>query len=116
MSRFEACRFAVAVSIVAGVCVMPIAKALAQAPTAFQQAWQSGTPASVSGVVTLQYADDFAHKRSELVHMIRDEKTGRTYRLRFEKEPSGMRSGTRVSLKGHVRGSELFVLAEEFAG
>src|SRR5206468_4113617 len=58
--------------------------AFAQAPaadaSAFAAAWQNGTPTTVTGELTVIYADDFKSHRSELVHMIRDERTGKSER------------------------------------
>jgi hypothetical protein len=65
----------------------------------------------VTGVLTAIYSDDFANRRSELVHVIRDEETGRVFRVRFEKEPAGLRSGARLTIGGRSVGSEIFVAA-----
>jgi hypothetical protein len=84
----------------------------AQAPTSFEQAWQSGTPVTVTGVLTLMYADDFASRRSELVHMIRDERTGRSFQLRFDKQLlQNLRSGTVIRVRGRAHGSEIYTFA-----
>jgi Gametolysin peptidase M11 len=95
--------------------VLPFAHAThagAQALTSFQQGWQSGRPVVVSGVLTAIYADDFVNHRSSLVHMIRDEQTGKSFQVRFEAEaPSDLRSGARVTIAGRSLDSEIYVAA-----
>ncbi len=82
----------------------------AQEQTSSSRAWQEATPATVTGELTLQYADDFVNGRSELIHTLRDERTGRSFRLRFERGiPSNLRSGLppegprQVSWRGPLR-------------
>jgi hypothetical protein len=85
-----------------------------QAPSPFQHEWASGTPVTVTGVLTEMYADDFAHQRSELVHTIRDEQTGRSFRLRFEREaPATGRRGAAITVSGRMRGSDIYMLADQ---
>ena len=74
--------------------------------------WRDGEPTSIAGVVTAIYLDDFSNRRSELIHYIRDERTLRTWRLRFRGEaPSELRSGTRATIAGKALGQELYVEA-----
>ena len=61
-------------------------------PESFQQAWRSGVPFEVSGVVSVIYADDFQNHRAEVIHTIRDERTGHEFRLRFEREAPALQS------------------------
>jgi gametolysin peptidase M11/alpha-galactosidase-like protein len=83
---------------------------VAQAPSDFQKGWQSGTPVAVTGVVSAIYADDFANQRSELVHMMRDERTGQSFQLHFEKQtPQDLRSGAKIKVVGRSLGSEIYV-------
>src|SRR5258708_5168961 len=87
---------------------------LAQGATTFAQGWQSGTPATVTGVLSTLYADDFANRRSELINMIRDERTGQSFRLRFEKEvPAAVRPNAKVTVSGRMRGSEIYMQADQ---
>jgi hypothetical protein len=84
----------------------------AQALTGFQQGWQSGRPVIVSGVLTAIYADDFVNHRSSLVHIIRDEQTGKSFQLRFEGEaPNNLRSGASIRIAGRSLGSEIYLAA-----
>ncbi|HWF85716.1 MAG TPA: hypothetical protein VG222_12750, partial [Vicinamibacterales bacterium] len=101
------------VAIVATVVLA--APAAAQTASSFAQGWEAGTPTVAIGVVTVIYADDFANQRAQLVHLIRDERTGESYQLRFEQSaPRSVRSGARVQIAGRrygsgAYGSELFV-------
>jgi hypothetical protein len=82
------------------------------APAAFERGWRSGTPTAITGPLTILYADDFENTRSEIVHFIRDERTGQSLRVRFDRPLlSTPQSGTRVTLDGHADGSELYVVA-----
>jgi Gametolysin peptidase M11/NPCBM-associated, NEW3 domain of alpha-galactosidase len=86
----------------------------AQAPTTFEQPFQPGTPVTVTGELTVMYADDFENKRSELIHTIVDERTGKSLRIRFEGEPPrDLRSGARVRIRGHASDSELYAYAAQ---
>ncbi len=87
----------------AGVLATPAA---AQTASPFAQGWESGTPTVAIGMVTVIYADDFANQRSQLVHLIRDERTGESFQLRFELgAPRSLRSGARVQIAGRRSGS-----------
>jgi hypothetical protein len=87
----------------------------AQGERPFNQGWASGTPTIAIGVVTILYADDFAHQQAQLVHLFRDERTGESFRLRFEHDaPKTVRSGARIQVAGRTYGtgaygSELYV-------
>ena len=118
MDRTPSGRCSVVLRIVAVVCAAGLggANTIAQSQTssaaAFAAAWQRGTPASVTGVVTTVIGDDFAGKRSEIVTLIRDERTGRTFEVRFEGvPPSDLRSGARVTVTGHADESTIYVAA-----
>jgi hypothetical protein len=94
------------------IAVSLAATGAAQAPTSFEQAWQSGRPVIVTGVLTAMYADDFANRRANLVQTVRDERTGQSFQLRFEKEAArGLRSGARVRVVGRLVGSEIYLAA-----
>jgi hypothetical protein len=73
-----------------------------------------GTPISVTGVLTVLYADDFANQRSERIHTIRDERRGNTFTLRFEgAPPEQLRSGMRVTARGRALQSEIYLAAAD---
>ena len=89
----------------------------AQEQTSSSRAFQEATPATVTGELTLQYADDFVNGRSELIHTLRDERTGRSFRLRFERGlPSNLRSGMRVKVRGRSQGENLYVAPDDGEG
>lgn len=86
------------------------ATAFSQPRTQFQQLWESGTPVTLNGELTVIYADDFANHRSELIHSIRDERTGQLFRLRFEGEaPANLRGGRRATVKGRANRNDVYV-------
>jgi hypothetical protein len=85
------------------------------ANAAFAAAWERGAPITVTGKVTAMYADDFANRRSELVHVIRDDRTGQSFQLRFDKEPLKLRVGAVATLTGRVLGTEIYVLADQLS-
>lgn len=91
--------------------------ALAQAPVSFPERLRTGTPVSVTGELTVLYADDFDNHRAELVHRIRDEQTGRSFWLRFEGgAPGGLRSGARITVRGRAHESEIYLAAADGTG
>jgi len=82
----------------------------AQAPTAFERAWQAGTPLTIAGELTVIYGDDFVNHQFELIHSIRDDRTGQRFRLRFENGvPGNLRTGARVTARGRAIGRELYL-------
>ncbi len=93
----------------------PIAQSAAPevANRQFAAGWQQGTPLTVTGEVTAIYADDFANHRSELAHVIRDNRTGRSFQIRFDKKPGNLRVGTVMTITGHALESEIYVLADQ---
>jgi hypothetical protein len=98
-----------------------VSLALAQGPPSggsrvnFATGWQNGTPLTVTGELTVFYADDFANHRADLVHMVRDERTGRSFQLRFDKEPAHLRSGAVVTITGRASAAEIYVLADQIS-
>lgn len=93
------------------VTTMPAA---AQSPSVFDANWQSGTPATVAGVLTVMYADDFTRKRAELIYTIQDERSGKSFRLRFQSAaPTGLRSGMRITARGRAQQSEIYLAASD---
>ena len=84
----------------------------AQSQTAFDRGRQSGSPATITGELTAVVGDDFARGRTELMHFIRDARTGRSFRIHLDREPPAhWRSGSVVTVSGQASGTELFVLA-----
>jgi len=86
-----------------------VASPAAQSPTAFERGWQAGTPATVTGLVTAVYGDDFVNGRSELAHWIRDERTGQHFTLEFQHDVPGLRTGQRVRVQGRANGNQLYL-------
>jgi NPCBM-associated, NEW3 domain of alpha-galactosidase len=85
-------------------------RAFGQPSTTFEQAYQTGTPITVRGALSVSVADDFAKRRSETVYAIRDIKTGRLFTLRLERAPSRrLRRGAFVTVSGRAHGAELYV-------
>jgi hypothetical protein len=71
-----------------------------------------GTPMNTVGELTVLQACDFEHGHSELIHMLRDFKTGKTIRLRFKRvAPSRLRSGAIVRVRGEKVNEEIVVPA-----
>lgn len=105
-------------TILAAAVAGPLALATpsAQEASALRGAPERGMPATVTGVLTILYADDFVGARSELIHMIRDERSGQSFRLRFEVPPAHLRTGMRATARGRLRESELYVAAADGSG
>jgi hypothetical protein len=101
----------VSLSVVVLVTVLA-ATSQAQSPTAFERAWQDGMPATITGELTVLVADDFERNRSELMHLIRDSRTGRSFRIRLDRgAPAHWHSGIVVTVSGRTNGSEFYILA-----
>ena len=85
----------------------------AQTAPSFDDAWATGAPAVVAGRITPVVADDFVRGRAEVLHFIRDDRTGQTLELHFDR-PITRRipAGLRRSLHGRVNGSRLYVRAD----
>jgi len=89
---------------------LAIANADAQTRPPFQDGWAAGTPRTVTGALTVLAVDDFENRRADLMHIIRDERTGESFQLRFERSaPAGLSSDAKVRVAGRVRGNELYV-------
>jgi hypothetical protein len=84
----------------------------AQGPEAaaqqFARGWENGTPASITGQISIFQTDDAAGK-SSVSQSIRDERTGEWFVLRFESGFPRLRSGAQVRITGRTSGSELYV-------
>jgi len=89
-------------------------RAVQHARTPFERGWDAGTPVTMTGVLTVFYQDDFANRRAEIVHMVRDQRTRRSYRLRFEREtPARFSAGATITLSGRLNGSDIYMLADQ---
>ncbi|MDX1763074.1 MAG: hypothetical protein R3231_02005, partial [bacterium] len=81
-------------------------------------AWgaQDGADVTVTGEVTVLYADDFDNKRSELRYTIREDHSGRTFNVRgLDKVPKKvkekLKTGSVIKVRGKARGREIYLLA-----
>ena len=76
-----------------------------------------GTPVSTVGELTVLQACDFEHGHSELIHMLKDSRTGKTIRLRFDRRaPTRLHSGTIVRVQGEKVNEEIVVPANGSGG
>jgi hypothetical protein len=109
--RALAC-FVAVVAFDAATASLSLAQAPASDPAVFAAAWQSGTPITVTGELTVIYADDFANHRAERRYSVRDQQSGLTFRVRFEKDPpADIQTGTVVRITGRANGTDVYVLA-----
>jgi Gametolysin peptidase M11/NPCBM-associated, NEW3 domain of alpha-galactosidase len=108
--RALAC-FVAVVAFDAATASLSLAQAPASDPAAFAAAWQSGTPITVTGELTVIYADDFANHRAERRYSVRDQQSGLTFQVRFEKPPAHLQTGTVVRITGRANGTDVYVLA-----
>jgi hypothetical protein len=78
----------------------------------FATGWEQGSPTQLIGELVVVHADDFANYRSSVTHLLRDDRTGRTFRLRFERgAPSHFRSGAKLKVRGRALDSEMYIAA-----
>jgi len=83
------------------------------AAKSFQEKWQSASPVSINGVLSVLYIDDFEHKRGEIVHDLKEAQSGKSFRLLFEKKArTDLRSGMAISVKARKNGPELLLLGD----
>ena len=86
--------------------------ALGNSPFADQLSGEE--PITVTGILDVLIEDDFANKRSRVLHFLKDAKTKETYKLRFSKKaPGHLRSGATVEARGRAKGRELFLALDE---
>jgi hypothetical protein len=72
-----------------------------------------GTPTTATGELTVIQACDFANHRSQRFYLFEDAQSRKTFDLRFEKSPPAtLRSGSKISVKGLAKGSEIVVPAD----
>jgi hypothetical protein len=83
----------------------------AAAQDAFARAYENGTAATITGQLTAVVADDFGRGRSELMHFLRDARTGRTFRVQYRGATPEFEHGSVITASGRASGSELYVLA-----
>ena len=76
----------------------------------FSRAFDDGTPANVTGHVTV-FQLDRGDGTSTVSQSIRDERTGQWFELNFERGFPRLRSGARVRVWGRASGSQLYVAA-----
>ena len=111
------CSVVVWTLVAASIAMIASTNVAGQRRSDFVAAYERGTPASVSGVVTTVVGDDFARRRSEQRHLIRDDSSGRPFELRFEGgAPPRLRSGSRVTLRGRAHESTIYVAAADGTG
>jgi hypothetical protein len=78
----------------------------------FEQEWAAARPVEIAGELSVIYADDPASGRSEIRYRVIDERTGRAYRIHFERQPARVpRSGSRMTLRGRARDAEIYLAA-----
>ena len=81
--------------------------AFGQSNTAFEQAYPTAPPITLSGAVSVSVSDDFAKRRSETVYALRDAKTGHAFTLRSTTAPRRLRGGTFVTVSGRAHGADV---------
>lgn len=79
----------------------------------FARAWGRATPATVSGELTVMYADDFANHRAARLYFLKDLHSGRVVQVQFDRPPANLRTGSHVTLSGRSTDDQLFVLASQ---
>ena len=71
-----------------------------------------GTPVNTVGELTVLQVCDFEHGHSELIHMLKDLRTGKATRLRFNRRaPTQLRSGMIVRVQGEQVNGEIVLPA-----
>jgi hypothetical protein len=72
-----------------------------------------GTDTTVTGEVTVLYADDFENKRSELIYRLREIHGDRTFNLHVPEKVKGkLTTGTVVKIHGQAKGRDLYLPAD----
>jgi hypothetical protein len=86
--------------------------ALGNSPFADQLSGEE--PITVTGILNVLIEDDFANKRSRVLHFLKDAKTKETYKLRFSKKaPGHLHSGATVKARGRAKNRELYLALDE---
>lgn len=108
------CRSVVATGLASVFVLSSGVSAFGQSNATFEQAYQTGTPITLSGTVSVSVSDDFAKRRSETVYALRDAKTGHAFTLRLERPPARrLRGGAFVTVSGRAHGADVYVLADQ---
>ncbi len=82
-----------------------------------RQGKPAALPVEVSGVLSVVFADDFDNRHAELHYSVRDDLSGREYRLEFERGvPKNLRAGARVRVRGNAAQSTIFLAAADGSG
>lgn len=102
-------RLARTIGLVVAVVTGPAATVVAQPASSFSQGWQSGTPTSVTGLLTARVADDFKQRKSAVSFRIEDERTRRSYPVQFATGLPKLRPGSRVRIVGRMAETTLYV-------
>ena len=109
-------RLRLALTLALGCAAVYLPASAQQPPTsaANPAAAHAGTPITVSGELTVLYADDTENRRAELKYFIEDKNSGRRYRLSFDGTPPGrLRSGQTVTARGRARGEDIVLAADD---
>jgi hypothetical protein len=105
---------------IASAAIVTLVVALSTSSSVSTQGRQNapaGLPTEVSGVLSVVFADDFDNRRSDLHYTVRDDLTGREYRLEFERgAPKDLRPGARVRVRGNANQSTIFLAAADGSG
>ncbi len=72
-----------------------------------------GTDTTVTGEVTVLYADDFENKRSELIYRLREIHSDRTFNLHLpDKVKEKLQTGAVIKIRGRASGGEFYLPAD----
>jgi hypothetical protein len=100
--------------LLAAICAAVFSTTVRSQTDAFGRASREGMPVTVTGPLTVLVQDDFERGRSNTMYFIRDERTGRSLRVVLDGQVrGGIRTGTRVTLAGRLRESEIYAPADQ---
>src|SRR4029079_19056051 len=86
----------------------------AQAGISSRPPVSQGPATTITGTLSIVVADDLKTHPAELIHSVRDGRTGRTFRLRFERSsPTDLHTGSRVTARGREQGGELYLASSD---
>jgi hypothetical protein len=70
------------------------------------------TVITVTGELTVLYADDFDHKRSKILYELKDTRSKKRYNLHFARKPSSKwRTGAIITVRGKAKGRNIYLEA-----
>ena len=73
----------------------------------------AGAKVEVTGELTVLVIDDFKGKSSKVVYKLKDQQSGKVYKLHFRGEPPGrLRTGSVVTVKGKAKGQHIYIAAD----